>query len=82
MTKLLTIKEAADLMNVSRRHVQNLITEAKVMPKKAKWKQNREFVDLTPMGSKYQTIRINPEALGLRVTPPPILETQQELVQP
>ena len=66
--KLFTIQEAADFMGVSRRHVQTLVDEAQDNPKIARWREKRDFVDLTPAGSARRTIRIIPEALGLPVT--------------
>ena len=47
MTTLLTINQAADLMGVSRRHVERLIDEAQTCPKIAKWREKRDFVDLS-----------------------------------
>ena len=67
MTTLLTIQQAADALGVSRRHVQNLIEEAQTTPRIARWKEKRDFVDLTPAGSIRRTIRILPQALGLPV---------------
>jgi hypothetical protein len=75
MPTLLTIQQAADAMGVSRRHVERLIDEAQACPKIAKWREKRDFVDLSPAGSKLRTIRIIPEALGLPLqgqTPAPL----------
>jgi hypothetical protein len=72
---LLTIQQAADRLGVSRRHVQLLIDEAQTCPKIARWREKRDFVDLSPAGSKLRTIRIIPEALGLPLqaqTPAPL----------
>ena len=55
---LLTIKEAAAALKVSRRHIDNLIHEADTMPKTARWKFGRELIDLTPAGSVRRTIRV------------------------
>ena len=67
MTTLLTIQQAADLMGVSRKHVDRLIDEAQTCPKVAKWREKRDFVDLSLAGSAYRCIRIMPEALGLPI---------------
>lgn len=55
---LLTIKEAAEVLKVSRRHIDKLIEEATVTPKTARWKFGKELVDLTPAGSTLRTIRV------------------------
>ena len=55
---LLTIKEAAAALKVSRRHIDNLIHEADTTPKTARWKFGKELVDLTPAGSTRRTIRV------------------------
>ena len=55
---LLTIKEAAAALRVSRRHIDKLIEEATVTPKTARWKFGKELVDLTPAGSTLRTIRV------------------------
>ena len=69
MKKLLTIKQAADLMGVSRRHVDRLIDEAQTCPKIAKWREKRDFVDLSLAGSAHRCIRVCPDALGLPQQP-------------
>ena len=66
----LTITQAARAMGVSRRHVERLIEDAQASPKTAKWKERREFIDLSRAGSKHQTIRINPDAIGKLVADP------------
>ena len=65
MHKLLTPQEAADAMGVSRKHIDRLIDEAQTCPRVAKWREKRDFVDLSLAGSKHRCIRILPEALGL-----------------
>jgi hypothetical protein len=76
MTTLLTIQQAADLMGVSYDHVSRLVDEAQTCPKISKWREKRDFIDLSLAGSKFRTIRIIPEALGLPLqaqTPAPLL---------
>ena len=65
MTALLTIQQAADAMGVSRRHVQNLVDEGLTQPRIARWKEKRDFVDLSPATSARRTIRIIPQAVGI-----------------
>ena len=60
---LLTIKEAAAALNVSRHHIQKLIDEADAMPKQSRWKFGKELIDLTPMTSRKRVIRIHPGAI-------------------
>ena len=69
MTTLLTIQQAADLMGVSRRHVYRLIDEAQTCPKIAKWREKRDFVDLSIASSKHRCIRVRPDALGIPLQP-------------
>ena len=61
---MLTVKEAADVLGVSQRHIIRLIDEADTTPKTARWKFGRELIDLTPSTSRSRTIRVNPSALG------------------
>ena len=60
---LLTIKEAAAALKVSRRHIDRLIDEADTTPKTARWKFGKELIDLTPSTSTKRTIRIDPTAI-------------------
>ena len=69
MTNLLTINQAADLMGVSRRHVERMIDEAQTCPKIAKWREKRDFVDLSTAGAKHRCIRVLPDALGIPLQP-------------
>jgi predicted DNA-binding transcriptional regulator AlpA len=69
MTTLLTIQQAADLMGVSRKHVDRLIDEAQTCPKTAKWREKRDFVDLSIATSKHRCIRVRPDALGIPLQP-------------
>ncbi len=69
MNTLLTIQQAADLMGVSRRHVDRLIDEAQTCPKVAKWREKRDFVDLSLAGSSHRCIRVCPDALGIPQQP-------------
>ena len=66
----LTITQAARAMGVSRRHVERLIEDAQASPKTAKWKEKREFIDLSLATSKHKLIRINPDAIGNLVADP------------
>ena len=68
MEALLTIQQAADRMGVSRSHVQRLVDEAQTCPKLARWREKRDFIDLSLAGSKLRIIRIIPQALGLPLT--------------
>ena len=77
METLLTIQQAADRMGVSRSHVQRLVDEAQTCPKTARWREKRDFIDLSLAGSKLRIIRIIPRALGL-----PLTEMQTTLPQP
>ena len=72
METLLTIQQAADALGVSRRHVQRLVDEAQVSPKTAKWKERRDFLDLSISTSKQKTIRIMPSALANFNPPQPL----------
>ena len=60
----LTISQAAKAMGVSRKYVEQLIADAQAFPRTAKWKEKREFIDLSLANSKRQIIRINPGAIG------------------
>ena len=63
MTKrLLTIKEAAEVMGVSVRHVRDLIHEADNF-KGSNWKHGREIVNLSTRASLRRTLRININAV-------------------
>lgn len=63
MEKLLTIKEAAALMKVSQHTITRLVNEAEVMPRRARWKEKRDYVNLAPSSSAKRIIRILPSAL-------------------
>lgn len=67
---LVTVKEAAEMLGVSRRHIINLIEEATVS-RKSRWKFGREIVDLSPQGAIRRTLRININAVvpGLEQVP-------------
>lgn len=60
----LTMKEAAEMMNVSYWTVKALVDEAYVS-KKSKWKEGREFINLATLTAKRRIIRIRSSALGL-----------------
>lgn len=59
---LLTVKEAAEALGVSERHIKNLIHEADVN-RKSRWRFGREIVDMSPLGSMRRTLRININAV-------------------
>ena len=62
---MLTVKEAAKRLGVSRWVVQDLVNEAYEIPKKARWRVGREFVDLSKVTAQRRLIRIRPSAVGL-----------------
>lgn len=66
---LLTIKEAAEALGVSERHIKNLIHEADAN-RKSRWRFGRELIDLAPLGSQRRMVRINITAVvpGLELT--------------
>lgn len=59
---LLTVKEAADALGVSSRHIERLIHEADV-DRRSRWRFGREIVDITPRDSARRTLRININAV-------------------
>ena len=59
---LLTIKEAADALGVSPRHIERLIHEADAN-RKSRWRFGRELIDLAPLGSQRRMVRININAV-------------------
>ena len=63
MTKrLVTLKEAAEVMGVSYRHVQRLVEEANTI-KQSRWRYGREIVNLSPATALRRTLRINLSAV-------------------
>ena len=62
MQKLLTVREAAEVMGVTPRHVQRLIHEADV-DRKSRWRFGREIINLSPKHSARRTLRINIHAV-------------------
>jgi hypothetical protein len=66
---MLSIKQAAVAMGVSYDVVRDLVSEAIANPKKARWKEGREFVDLSTLKAKKRLIRIRPSAVGLQFQP-------------
>lgn len=60
---LLTVKQAAQVLGVSARHIERLIHEADV-DRKSRWRFGREIVDLTPRNSARRTLRINVAAVA------------------
>lgn len=55
---LLTVAEAAEVLGVSKRHLERLIHEADAN-RKSRWRWGRELIDLAPLGSSRRTIRVN-----------------------
>ena len=53
-----TIAEAAEVLNVSRRHIEKLIEEADTY-KKSRWRWGKELIELTPVSSTKRTIRVD-----------------------
>ncbi len=68
---LLTVREAAEALGVSTRHIERLIAEADAN-RKSRWRFGRELVDLAPLGSSRRMVRINVNAVvpGLEAHPP------------
>ena len=63
MTKrLVTLKEAAEVMGVSYRHVQRLVEVANTI-KQSRWRYGREIVNLSPATAVRRTLRINLSAV-------------------
>ena len=60
--QLLTIKEAAEVMGVSRSHIYDLIKEADTF-KGSSWKHGREIVNLSTRTALRRTLRININAV-------------------
>ena len=56
--QLVTLKEAAEVMGVSYRHVQRLVEEANTI-KQSRWRYGREIVNLSPATAVRRTLRIN-----------------------
>lgn len=67
---LLTIKDAAEALSLSRSSIYQLIADADVN-RKSRWRFGREIVDLSPPGAQRRTLRININAVvpGLEQTP-------------
>jgi len=60
--QLLTIKEAAEVMGVSTKHIHRLIQEADTF-KGSSWKHGREIVNLSTRAALRRTLRININAV-------------------
>ena len=69
MPLLLTPQQAADAMGVSKYVVEKLINDAQTCPRTAKWREKRDFVDLSIASSKHRCIRVRPDALGIPLQP-------------
>ena len=60
---LLTVKEAAEALDVSDRHIKRLIQEADAN-RKSRWRWGRELIDLSSVGSSRRTVRVNVAAVA------------------
>ena len=60
---LLTVKEAAEALDISDRHIKRLIHEADAN-RKSRWRWGRELIDLSPAGSSRRTVRVNVAAVA------------------
>ena len=60
--QLVTLKEAAEAMGISYRHIQRLVEDADVN-KKSRWRFGREIVNLSPATAVRRTLRINLSAV-------------------
>ena len=63
ISKLLSIKEAAQLLGVDPWTIRKLIADAD-NNKKSTWRYGNEIIDLTPSGNKNRILRINPQAVS------------------
>ena len=61
--KLLSIKEAAQLLGVEATTIRRLIADADTN-KRSTWRYGKEIIDLTPSGNKNRILRINPSAVS------------------
>ena len=61
--RLLTIKQAAEVLGVSHRHIQRLIEEADINPRRSRWKHNKEIITLSTKDALRRTLRININAV-------------------
>lgn len=60
--QLLTVREAADVLGISERHVKRLIEEA-TKNRKSRWRFGRELIDLAPVDAQRRMVRINISAV-------------------
>ncbi len=60
--QLVTLKEAAEVMGVSYRHVQRLVEEANTI-KQSRWRYGRELINLSPATAVRRTLRVNLSAV-------------------
>ena len=66
MKKYFTIKEAAAALGVSYWTVKDLVDEA-YNCKRSRWKEGREFINLSTLTAKKRLIRIKPSAIGVSI---------------
>ena len=62
MTRLLTIPQAAEVLNVSTSPIYQLIYEADAT-KQSRWKHGREIITLSQKNALRRTLRINVAAI-------------------
>ena len=60
--KLHTIKDAAQILGVSVRHIRDMIHEADTF-KGSTWKFGRELINMSQKTAKRRTIRVNVDAV-------------------
>ena len=60
--KLYTVKEAAEILGVSVRHIRDMIHEADTF-KGSTWKFGRELINMSEKTALRRTIRINVDAV-------------------
>lgn len=61
--RLLTLKQAAEVLGVSYNTVKRLVDEADLMPRKSRWKHNKEIIVLSPKDAQRRILRINIKAV-------------------
>jgi len=62
MTRLFTIPQAAEALNVSTSHIYQLIYEADAT-RQSRWKHGREIITLSQKSASRRTLRINLAAI-------------------
>ena len=57
--RLLTLKQAAEVLGVSYRTVQKLVEEADINPRGSRWRHNKEIIVLSTKDALRRILRIN-----------------------